>query len=564
MANRTPDTRSQQDIPSLQLSGSWESIFEGRQKQSLQELLPALLLQRRWFGGKGRKIGAATIVEIVPVPHDRVTSYLAMVKIDYTEGRPETYVIALSYATGNYASHLLRNETAGVFLRLINSEGEGVLYDGVRDRGFVVALLELIDREGELPAVTGHVDAVQTSKFGELRENVPVDPRVMGAEQSNSSVVFGDRLIMKLFRRMESGINPDLEIGQFLTEHGYFNSPPVAGALELASNEAEPSTLAILQGFVPNQGDAWKYTLQSLSKTLDQAIPRVRDISMADVPELPVLQLAEQQVPRLISDLAGEYLQSVRLLGQRTAELHLTLDSDRDDPDFAPEEFTLPYQEAVYRGMRRMTTAVLALMHSQIDRLGDAERDVAAELISREPELLEMFRPILSSTLDAERIRIHGDYHLGQVLYTGEDFVIIDFEGEPLRTLSERRIKRSPLRDVAGMMRSFDYAGQTALAQHSTASSEQGAAIATFVESWTVWVSATFVKAYLDTSGDAPFLPSGRENTTALLDAFRLDKAVYELGYEINNRPAWVHIPLTGIARILRQQANSARQRRVA
>ena len=185
-----------------------------------------------------------------------------------------------------------------------------------------------------------------------------------------------------------------------------------------------------------------------------------------------------------------------------------------------------------------MATAVLALLRSQIDRLQDTEREWAIELLGREPELQDLFRPILSANLDAERIRIHGDYHLGQVLFTGDDFVIIDFEGEPLRSLSERRIKRSPLQDVAGMMRSFDYAGQTALAEVSESSPE----LAKFVECWTVWTNAIFANSYFKTCGGAPFLPSDRTQTAALLDAFRVDKAVYELGYEINNRPGWVRI----------------------
>ena len=360
---------------------------------------------------------------------------------------------------------------------------------------------------------------------------------------------------MKLFRRIQGGINPDLEIGQFLTEHGYFNSPPVAGSLELTTGGTEPSTLAILQSFVPNQGDAWKYTLDSLRQTLIRARSHSREVSELEIPAQPLFELAEHAIPRLIAELSGEYLERVRLLGRRTAELHLALGPTHEIP-VSRLSHSRSYQEAVYRGMRRMATAVLALLRSQIDRLQDSEREWAIELLGREPELQDFFRPILSANLDAERIRIHGDYHLGQVLFTGDDFVIIDFEGEPLRSLSERRIKRSPLQDVAGMMRSFDYAGQTALAEVSGSSPE----LARFVECWTVWTTAIFANSYFETCDDAPFLPSDRTQTAALLDAFRLDKAMYELGYEINNRPGWVRIPLVGIARILRQHGTALQE----
>ncbi len=547
------------DIPMLRVEGTWESLLTGNAKPELERLLPNVLRQRRWFGGKARNIASVQITEAVPVPHDDAISYLALVTLAYDDGI-ETYVLALSHAVGERAAHLLQYESSGVLLRLQSPDGDGVVYDGVRDRGLALALLDLIDREGGLPPGAAIIDGEHTSKFDDLRSPTTSDglePRVVGAEQSNSSVIFGDRLIMKLFRRVQGGVNPDLEIGQFLTEHGYFNSPPVAGSLELSSGDAEPGTLAILQGFVPNQGDAWKYTLDSLRQILMRARKHSREVSELEIPAEPLFQLAEHAIPSLIAELSGEYLESVRLLGRRTAELHLTLDSDPQDPSFAPEPFSRSYQEAAYRGMRRMATAVLALLRSQIDRLQDTEREWAIELLGREPELQYLFRPILSANLDAERIRIHGDYHLGQVLFTGDDFVIIDFEGEPLRSLSERRIKRSPLQDVAGMMRSFDYAGQTALAEVSESSPE----LAKFVECWTVWTNAIFANSYFETCGGAPFLPSDRTQTAALLDAFRVDKAVYELGYEINNRPGWVRIPLIGIARILRQHGTELQER---
>jgi len=547
------------EIPTLKVAGTWEQLLTGEARQELEQLLPEVLRQRRWFGGKARNIQSATISEAVPVPHSDGTSYLALVTVTYEDGI-ETYVLALSHAVRDRATRLIREESSGVLVRVQTAEGEGVLYDGVRDRGFVIALLDLIEREGDLPPGIATLVAEHTSKFDELAHPTASDrlePRVVGAEQSNSSIIFGERLIMKLFRRLQGGVNPDLEIGQFLTEHGYFNSPPVVGSVELAAGEGEPATLAILQGFVPNRGDAWKYSLDSLAQILARAQGRNGELGELDTAEVPIFELIKHQAPSLITELSGDYLESVRLLGQRTAELHLTLNSDSKDPSFAPEPFSRSYQDAVYRGMRRMATAVLALLRSQVDRLKDGERDLAAELVSREPELLELFRPILSADLHAQRIRIHGDYHLGQVLYAGEDFVIIDFEGEPLRSLSERRIKRSPLRDVAGMMRSFDYAGQTALANLPERTTE----VAQFVESWTVWTAALFAKSYFETCGEAPFLPADPAQTAALLDAFRLDKAVYELGYEINNRPTWVRIPLVGIARILRQHGSRLEQR---
>jgi len=400
--------------------------------------------------------------------------------------------------------------------------------------------------EGEL---TGHPTRV-------LRQiqrlmTPPLSSAILRAEQSNTSINFGDWLILKLLRRVEEGINLDLEIGLFLTEKSTFAyNPPVAGHLEYRYDRREPVTLGIIHGFVPNQGDAWKYTLDALGHYFETALASRMDAGPDILPRKPLLDLTKMELPAQALDLIGPYLESARLLGERTGELHAALASDPLDPDFAPEPFTALYQRSVYQSMRNLCARTLQLLRSRLHHLPGEAKDAAQQVLAREDELYHRFSALLSRRISSMRLRIHGDFHLGQVLYTGRDFIIIDFEGEPARSLSERRLKRSPLRDVAGMLRSFHYAAHYAIITQALRT-EDLQAMEVWADFWHTWVSAVYLKAYLEVAAPAGFLPRDEGELQTLLDAYCLEKAVYELGYELNNRPDWVKIPLQGILQFL-------------
>jgi maltose alpha-D-glucosyltransferase/alpha-amylase len=371
---------------------------------------------------------------------------------------------------------------------------------------------------------------------------------VLSGEQSNTSVAFGDRLLLKLFRRLEEGENPDLEMGKFLTDKGFPNIPPVAGALEYERGRGVPMTAGILQGYVLNEGDAWQYTVDNLNGYMEDVLTRQPE--MNEPPLMlgtSLVDLAEMPPPELALEMFGTYLESARLMGRRTADLHLALASDPDDPTFAPEPFTPQYQRSMYQSMRSLALQVFRL-------LSDKQRHIpqAIQLLDLESTVARRFRRLLETKVNAQRIRVHGDYHLGQILYTGKDFVIIDFEGEPARPLSERRIKRSPLRDVAGMLRSFHYAAYTGLFGRAGPTSQENPA---FMEPWILfwhqWVTAGFLRAYMDSASEGSFLPRTRREIEVLLDGLLLEKATYELRYELNNRPDWVKVPIAGILQLL-------------
>jgi len=372
----------------------------------------------------------------------------------------------------------------------------------------------------------------------------------MKQEQSNSSVIFGDRLILKIFRRLQEGINPDLEIGRFVTEKTDFSQiPPLAGALEYQGGKNEPMTIGLLQGLVPNQGDAWRYTLDSLRRYFEDCLTRQTDAASLPMSKEHIVDLVQKGIPIVAQQMIGTYLSSAELLGQRTAELHGALASDPDDPAFSPEPFTPFYRRSLFQSMRTLAKQAFSLLAKRFQVLPAAVQADAAKVLDLEKELYSRFRTILDLKITGMRTRHHGDYHLGQVLYTGKDFVITDFEGEPARAIGERRLKRSPLRDVAGMLRSFNYAAVFALRSGSFRP-EDVINLEPWSRFWNLWVSVGFLKSYFEVTANAGFLPKSKEELKTLLDIYILEKAVYELIYELNNRPDWVNVPIRGILEI--------------
>jgi maltose alpha-D-glucosyltransferase/alpha-amylase len=437
-----------------------------------------------------------------------------------------------------------RNDTAVLAEALVDADVNRALLDAVRGRRSLKGI-----NGGRL---TGRSTPVLRAA---LNGDEPPEPSVFRAEQSNTSVVYGQSLIMKLFRRVEDGVNPDLELGRYLGERaGYANTPQVAGFLEYQSDGREPATLAIVHRFVPNEGDSWQYTVDVLGRFLERSVTeRIEPgLPAPDRATETLLDRALRPVPEEAAEMVGSYLQSAALMGRRVAELHAALAADTVDPSLAPEPFTPHYQRGLYQSLRNLTSRAMSLLRRQQAKLDAAAAEQAAAVLAADKALLARFQTLTAQPIQAMRIRCHGDLHLGQILFTGRDFMIIDFEGEPARSLGDRRVKRSPLRDVAGVLRSFHYATFTALLDaENRGLVEPGSDAARDLEDWgRAWndaVSEAFLGAYLEHAADAAWIPADREALRVLLDTSLLEKAVYELTYELNNRPAWVSVALTGI-----------------
>ena len=555
------DSRLQQpqaQLPTLVVSGEWQNVFVGASRAKLAEVLPNYLPTRRWFGGKARTIQTVKIAETISVPYKDTEAYIVLVQVDYTEGLPETYVLPLSYAS---AGDILQEQVVAR-LQIQGTNEVGVLLDALADKDFLTFPLKAVANAHSYKGAVGELLATHTDALtAEQLNSVQLEPHFLTGEQSNTSVIYGDSFILKFFRKVEEGINPDLEIGRFLTERAStgrsplpVNFAPVAGALEYRIQDSQPMTIGILHKFIPDTRVAWSYTLDSLRDYFEQVMVKQVDISEVDMPSSSLLSNLSVEIPDLAHELIGSYLANSHILGQRTAELHIAFASAPENPDFAPEAFTSFYQRSIYQYMRNLAGRVLLLLQKQLPQLPPETQQLARTLLNRQEQLMERFRSVLNLKITAMRTRCHGDYHLGQVLYTGKDFIIIDFEGEPARPISERRMKRSPLRDVAGMLQSFNYAVTVALRNELDSGMirpETLPEMEQWAQFWFASVSTAFLDSYRATADNAAFLPKSQQELQVLLDAYLLEKVVYELGYELNNRPDWVEIPLERILQLL-------------
>ncbi|MDH3252950.1 MAG: putative maltokinase, partial [Ignavibacteria bacterium] len=542
-------------IPEVVLTGRWESILQGKQREHLERaILPSYLAGCRWFGAKARVIQQVRITDVVPIGPDPHIAYLLFLEVRYTEGSNEMYLLPVSFGSGDGVEKLKEIPQA-VIMSLKTTNGSGVLVDAVHNEGFRAEMFRMLAKKRSVRAARGEVTAYPGEILKKKRavSQQTDQSRVLKAEQSNTSILYGNEFFFKLYRRLDEGINPDLEMGRFLTEQaGFRNTPAYAGAIEYRRTGAEPMVLGVLQQLVPNEGDAWAFSLTSTGRYFESVLARRNEIGQVPVPPTSLVQLAAEETPAIMQELiGGVYLEMIRLLGCRTAEMHLALASAPDDPRFAPEAFSLHYQRSLYHSMRTLTKRVFELLKKNLKSLPDEVRSDVQKIIGLEKEIITRFSNLFGQKIPAMKTRMHGDYHLGQVLFTGNDFVIIDFEGEPARTIGERRLKRSPLRDVAGMIRSFHYPTYSYLFTTNTISPEDRVALRVWADLWYKYVSGVFLKSYLATVGTAPFIPKGKNELELMLNAYLLEKAIYEVGYELNNRPGWVVIPVHGITYLL-------------
>jgi maltose alpha-D-glucosyltransferase/alpha-amylase len=434
-------------------------------------------------------------------------------------------------------------------LARITGARKGAIVDGLLDDGTCDALLEMIRRADEIATARGTVRGVQTTALLDL----PAERRwTRGpAEQSNSIAFLGDKYVLKLFRRIEPTPNPEFEIGRFLMTHNFTRVPPLAGAVEYLRAGVDAGTLAVAQGLVKNQGSGWDFTIDELRRYYERVAARIKRSDWQDGHEGRERRPAHDAPPPFFTALENWYLLSATTLGRRTAELHVTLASDRADPAFAPEPIDRESLDGLARQMRAHAGASLDLLAQNLGSLNEATRAHADAVLAASGPLLARFDDLRSIADAGERIRVHGDYHLGQVLRTEEDFVLLDFEGEPARSIAERRAKQSPLKDVAGMIRSFGYAAHAALFSFVVHAPDDYGPLEPWAETWEHWAADAFLNGYVAGLGDAALLPRDLSARRTLLGAFTLDKAMYELGYELNNRPDWVRIPLLGIRKLV-------------
>ncbi len=538
------------------LTGEWPAVVLGKARTALETVLPDYLQAQHWFLGREGSLKQASIREVLPIPTgDRPEGFLLLVQADYVNRDPAVYSLPVAFVQDAEADRLLRDSPHLVLARLIGPGGTGgVLCDALAWPAFSQALLEtaLSRRHGK--GAPGRLTGAPTPALRRLLKEAEPLPPATGTEHENSLVFFGEKLVLKLCRRLEAGVNPDLEISRFLLEKGYPHVPPLAGSLEYSGADGGPFCLALVQGYIPNAKNVWTETLDALGRYYD----RVGTLNAkGETPPTAcgdLLRGCAQTPSTEVQQLIGTYLEYARRFGERTAALHLTLASDSENPEFAPEPFTPHYVRGLFQSMRNLATHNLRRLRRNLKTVPAETAPLAEHILTLEGEILQRYRRLTELRIHARRIRIHGDYHLRQILWTGKDFVILNLEGETTASLSERRIKRSPLRDVAGMIRSFHGAAEAGLVRHVERGSlppENLARFEPWARFWQHAVGTAFLRAYLQALEPSDLLPRTPDELHALLQAYLLHHALQELGRELIHRPAWLRVPLKGILQLL-------------
>jgi maltose alpha-D-glucosyltransferase/alpha-amylase len=583
------------------IAGSWKDLLAASGVALIEELLPAYLVRQRWFGAKSRTIASVRVKDWVEMPG--VPAAIVFIEVSYGDSaEADVYQLPLALSSGEEAEAVRAGAPGSILAALNTGDGPAILHDATAREDFRQGLLGLIEREEEL-GVSGGAGETEnqilrsaqddkvlgasvtagpstalrfaqddkvfwggsaqddkdpggawgrrSSAFEGARGAGELGSRTGSAEQSNTSILYDQRMILKLFRRLQPGENPDTEIGRFLTEIAHF--PRIAPFLgEICSGE---TTLAMMQGLIENEGDGWQFTQDELARYYESVVTCPAPTSVGTMPSF-LREVGADAVPDAAREHAWLYMEAAALLGRRTGEMHLALATSTaglaEDvaAAFEPERFTAETLAADADRIDAQIGRTLDALKRALNTLPDeVTTDAAALILSRRLELLRRSRAITEGRAEDAglRTRIHGDYHLGQVLRARGDYVILDFEGEPARSLAERRAKQSPLRDVAGMLRSFSYAAYGALEHFTQRRAGTAKAMEPWAQLWQNAASTEFLNAWKSTVAANAHLTPQAVEADRMLNAYLLEKALYELLYELNNRPGWVRIPIAGI-----------------
>ncbi len=532
------------ELQFFQTEIAWEKVFANYQEVRVFErkILQPFMKKCRWFGGKAKTISKMGIHKVIPLKVEGDMHFLIIIEVHYVQRLPDLYFLPLGFVPSDNIFDNVEYTAQSVVCRAEIQGKSGFIFDSSYDRSFRNLLFANMERKVRIKEDDGVLE-FNSSVFSKLNAE-HVESKILKADQSNTAIIFNDQYFFKFYRKLEKEINPDLEIVRFLSESTSFrNAPKYAGSMEFHDLEGKTIVLGLLQEKVENQGDAWNVTIDSVGRFYERILTRVKKEKLPKLTNRSAIKFEE--APEIIQEFIGRgFYERVVRLGQRTAEMHQALASDSSNPAFAPEYFTSNYQRSLYSSLRKLVKDRFRLLENSLPKLSLETQELARKVLAIEDQVLECFSEIYQVRIHAIKTRIHGDFHLGQVLFTGKDFIIIDFEGEPGFSFSERRLKKNPFKDVAGMMRSFHYAAYGKILLNENYRERDLEFLEQWAEQWQHYVSRFYLGAYLERMGKEPELSAEDE---VLIRTYLIEKAVYELGYELNGRPDWVNIPLRGI-----------------
>jgi maltose alpha-D-glucosyltransferase/alpha-amylase len=529
-----PEKVLPREITTLVVGHGWENALSSWTRRTFEaEVLPNFMPERRWFADKDSRSISARVSAAIPVEY-KEGNRIAFVIVD-SSGRHgvSRYFLPLTIRWSRYT--VIDKSPASVLAAVRRGASEGTLIDATAEPDFISVLLTKI-LAGETIGSDGQkIEFRPTSAFEgapapEIKSISPID-----REQSNSSVIVDNQYVVKIFRKVTPGVHPEFEIGRFLADIAHFkNAPALLGTVELVEGESR-TALAAVHAFIQNQGDAWGVTGASLDRLIDE------------------LRLLPEEAAADTSEMTS-MLQRMRQIGRRTAELHHALASHGETEGFVPEPISTDDSVRWSEGLSQRVSRVFELLESSSDRLAETASALAHRLLGQREAISTYIEGLKSVRFEGSKIRHHGDFHLGQILVAKDDAYILDFEGEPRQTLEQRRHKAPPARDVAGFLRSVDYAVSTAVDRAPNVSAEERPVLAQRIRSWGARLSGAFWESYWESLAETALWPTDHAQLRQLLDLFLLEKALYEIEYELTNRPGWIHIPLDGTWRILEER----------
>ncbi len=550
--------------PVLTVAENWKNIFsQPENKKKLESILPNYLSGFPWFGGKNKVIQSTEITEVIPIDYQQKDNAIVFLEFHYTEGPTETYLIPLSYLGQSEISSQISPEKIIAELQIQQQDKPGILFDAFAQKDFLNIPLAAINKNQKHQGNSGFIQGNATNVLPEIMQATTEDiqPHILSERHDKTLINFGTKLILKLFRKLEHGIHPELENGNFLTQRARSeksviagNISQTAGYLEYHRQGTNLITIGILEEFIPEARDGWSYTSDALRDYFDRIMVEKTSVNELEIPGITVNNSLNTEITESVYDVIGSYINLAENLGKVTADIHHALASDSENPNFSSEQFTPFYQRSVYQYMRNQTGRILLKLKMHLSGFSQDTQQLAKSVINRQDRIMEHLGSVVERKITAMRTRCHGDYHLENVLFTGKDFVIINFEGEATRPLNERRMKRSLIRDIAVMLESFYYAANVALREeikNGMIRPENMLAMEQWSTFWYSWVSISFLKSYLQSTKSSSFLPQSEQEIQVLLDTYLLEKVIYELDYELTYRPEWVEIPLARIQQLV-------------
>ncbi|WP_133140748.1 maltose alpha-D-glucosyltransferase [Legionella genomosp. 1] len=522
----------------IEIKKDLSEIFEGKAKNKLETVLENYIINCRWYRSKNHKITKLSIYDSIMALNKPTPVYLLIILVEYKDKEAEKYSLFITREEDHHEISQTANQK--VICTLKTETQSAYLVDAAHIPALWSELFNLFGSNRQLKGSRGKLSIMPNRGYKKSllsESNFQKEP--INAEQSNTSIRYNAALF-KLYRRCETGINPEVEITELLMKKSHFRLPKILSHLQY-EDQGKPVTLGIIQEHIPNEGDAWAYSINHLSNLLEEGNSDSLVFPAVDLPWHKLVPVPEQ-----VSQMLGIYSNSIEKLAEKTAAMHIALAESSSSSDFKQEDFNWFDQRSLYQSLR----SILAKAKKHVSSLKSSlEPELYSSLQDKlaESRLKATVQSLLNKRFNGKKIRCHGDFHLGQILYTGDDFIIIDYEGEPNRPLSERKIKRSPLKDIAGMLRSFHYAVYTV-----TQNKETDLALKELSpEKLYAWICQLYLGSYLNFDGIRSLLPADEANLLFLLKIFMLEKVLYEIEYEINNRPDWVHVPCKGLIALL-------------